>query len=189
MKSRPGSSDSQERRAEDYRWWELFSMPSPPPAYEDIFPSRDIGKVDEKTTSAFIAAADTVADEKCTQLFDHTARQTTLRSSGDYMATIALSRTIASQSITREEQEELRAAHARKLKKIESDRKLFLIWVRYECFGRGIELTELTCFQIPLLVLIMVAIVFNRGPQVWSWFSEIPAAFRLPAARQVVEVL
>ena len=119
-------------KEQDYRWWDLFSgtIPAAPPAYEDIFPQGD---VDTKLESAAQAAADTVADNKCAEIFDQAESSTTAQKRPVVVGTVRIGQ---KHSITREQQDQLRAAHAAKMKKLRSDRNLFFIWVRslISCF-------------------------------------------------------
>jgi hypothetical protein len=124
-------------KEQDYRWWDLFSGPTPPPAYEDIFPQdSDAASLDTKRSSAAQAAADAVADNKCSELFD-TATATVAESSSAAARKkpIVLDTVRIGQKhvITREQQDQLRLAHAEKVKRLRSDRNLFFIWV---CFLR-----------------------------------------------------
>jgi hypothetical protein len=113
-------------KEQDYRWWDLFSgtLPAAPPAYEDIFPDGD---VDTKHASAVQAAADTVVDNKCAKIFDQSESSMTAQKRPVVVGTVRIGQ---KHTITREQQEQLRLAHAEKLKKLRSDRNLFFIWVR-----------------------------------------------------------
>ncbi|KAK6583683.1 hypothetical protein PZA11_003413 [Diplocarpon coronariae] len=140
-------------KEQDYKWWDLFSgnVPAAPPAYEDIFP-RD--SIDIKRASASRALADAVADNKCFEMFD----QTEVRGESSAMAqkrTLKLDTVRIGQKhvVTREQQDLLRLAHAEKVKRLSRDRNLFFIW-------------------IPTLVLIVLAMLFNRAPQVWGEASK-----------------
>jgi Ankyrin repeats (3 copies)/IPT/TIG domain len=125
-----GSSASEPQTAKegDYRWWELFSVPSAPPAYEEIYPQLGSETTDKKTSDVAQAAVDALVDQKCAEAFD---RQTPVSSSTGGRSSPVIELRIGGGAITKEAQEELRAAHARKLKKIKSDRNLFFIWVRF----------------------------------------------------------
>jgi hypothetical protein len=112
-------------KEQDYKWWDLFSgtVPAAPPAYEDIFPQGD---VDTKRASAVQAAADTVADNKCAELFDQAESSTTAQRRSMKLETFRIGQ---SHTITREQQDQLRLAHAEKVKRLSRDRNLFFIWV------------------------------------------------------------
>ncbi len=120
--NRPASAKEQ-----DYKWWDLFSgtVPAAPPAYEDIFPQGDI---DTKRASAVQAAADTVADNKCAELFDQAESSTTAQRRSMKLETVRIGQ---KHTITREQQDQLLRAHAEKVKRISRDRNLFFIWVCY----------------------------------------------------------
>jgi hypothetical protein len=115
-------------KEQDYRWWYLFSgnVPAAPPAYDDIFPQDD---VDTKRASATQAAADTVADNKCAEIFDQAESSTT--ASQRKPVRLDTVRIGQKHTITREQQDQLRLAHAEKVKRLSRDRNLFFIWV---CF-------------------------------------------------------
>lgn len=120
------------RGEQEYKWWDLFSSnaASAPPAYEDIFPE------DAKRASAAQAAADAVADNKCAELFDQAESSTVAESS-----TAAQKRPVRLDTvrigpehvITKEQQDQLRLAHAEKVKRLSRDRNLFFIWVCVPC--------------------------------------------------------
>ncbi|KAI9858512.1 MAG: hypothetical protein M1813_006453 [Trichoglossum hirsutum] len=167
--SRSGTSSSSEAQSDketDYRWWELFSVSSAPPAYEEIFPQTEPKKADQKITNVAQAAVDAFADQKCAEAFDY---QTAKNSSTCGRSSPTIELRIGGLAITNEAQEELRAAHARKLKKIKSDRNLFFIW-------------------IPLLVIILVAMLKNRVPQAWNSASKLYSYIRSKNLERVVEV-
>lgn len=126
----------------DYKWWDLFSgtVPAAPPAYEEIFPQGDL---DVKRAAAVQAAAEMVADNKCSELFDITETAT-----GSEILVPAESSTMAQKRpmkleavrigqkhvVTREQQDQLRLAHAEKVKRLSRDRNLFFIWVSLVLF-------------------------------------------------------
>jgi hypothetical protein len=119
---------------QDYKWWDLFSgnVPAAPPAYEDIFPEDSALT---KQTSAVQAAADTVADNKCAELFDQTESTTSAESSKSAQKRPVKLDTVRigqKHVITKEQQDQLRLAHAEKVKRLSRDRNLFFIWV---CLG------------------------------------------------------
>ncbi|KAH9217213.1 hypothetical protein DL95DRAFT_295711 [Leptodontidium sp. 2 PMI_412] len=132
-------------KEQDYRWWDLFSgaIPAAPPAYEDIFPQED---VDKKHALAIQAAADTVADNKCAEMFDQSESSTMAEIRAMKLETVRIGQ---KHVVTREQQDQLRAKHAEKVKRLSRDRNLFFIW-------------------IPILILIILAMLLNRVPQVWS---------------------
>jgi hypothetical protein len=130
MGSRPSSAEHPAKEA-DYRWWDLFSgsIATAPPAYEDIFPQGDL---DTKRSSAAQAAADAMADSKCATMFDETEVVSSSSSaSSSRSALLEALRIGQKHPITKEQQDQLRLAHAEKVKRLRSDRNLFFIWVRY----------------------------------------------------------
>ncbi|KAI9774841.1 MAG: hypothetical protein M1840_000057 [Geoglossum simile] len=164
---RSSGSETQTAKEGDYRWWELFSVPSAPPAYEEIYPQCGSETTDKKTSHVAQAAVDAFADQKCAEAFD---RKTTVGSPAGGRSSPIIELRIGRGTITKEAQEELRAAHARKLKKIRSDRNLFFIW-------------------IPLLVIMLVAMLKNCVPQVWDGASKLYFYAQDDNPRRVVEVL
>jgi hypothetical protein len=128
-----GTNRGDHAKEQDYKWWDLFSgsVPAAPPAYEDIFPHDE---VDTKRASAAQAAADTVADNKCAELFDQVevVTGTQAESSATAMrrpSKLGKVRIGSSNVVTREQQDQLRLAHAEKVKRLSRDRNLFFIWV------------------------------------------------------------
>ncbi|TGO17444.1 hypothetical protein BTUL_0017g00240 [Botrytis tulipae] len=163
--SRPESPNRQEGAKEQgNKWWDLFSgnAAAAPPAYEDIFPQNDM---DVKRASAEQAAADTIADSKCTQIFDQIEMQvgtttSVARAESSTTATqrkpmpMGTLRIGGKEIVTVEQQNQIQLLRQEKLKRIRSDRKLFLIW-------------------IPLLLVMMLATFHTRIATVWSHASYI----------------
>ncbi|KAI9674855.1 MAG: hypothetical protein M1829_003595 [Trizodia sp. TS-e1964] len=146
--SRPNTATGEPKDG-DYRWWELFATSSaPPPSYEEIFPKSEDFDLDVKKQSAAQASADAIADQKCAAAFDSVTELTANASKSTVAAVEPQQLQVGRRHITREQQELLRAAHAKKIKKIKSDRNLFFIW-------------------IPILVIIVVAMLKNRVPELW----------------------
>ncbi|KAI9742472.1 MAG: hypothetical protein M1818_004006 [Claussenomyces sp. TS43310] len=144
----------------DYKWWDLFSgsIPAAPPAYDEIFPQRNDDTHDMDKDSATQSAADTFTDDKCAAMCDH--REATSSSVGGKVALLNTVRIGQKHTITREQQDQLRQAHAEKVKRFRSDRNLFFIW-------------------IPLLVVIVLPMLYNRAPKVWSEVGDFVSAFRV----------
>ena len=164
-------------KEQDYRWWDLFSgtIPAPPPAYDDIFPQGDI---DTKRASATQAAADAVADNKCAQIFDQ-AESSTSAQKPVLLDTVRIGQ---KHTITREQQDQLRLAHAEKVKRLSRDRNLFFIWV---CKDPLRSILDADILQIPLLVIIILAMLYNRVPKVWTGASEFMESIRNRNNQQV----
>lgn len=110
----------------EYGWWELLTgAPLSPPAYEEIYPGPSTSDIDTKTMSAVQAVAEPSLDQKCAQAFDETqASEPSTRKLDDEIKT-------RSRSTPSEHHEQLRIAHAKKVKRIQSDRNLFFIWVSH----------------------------------------------------------
>ena len=142
----------------DYRWWELFSGAAPsPPAYEEIFPNNAQRDMSDKRAAILRTAGDAFMDLKNEGRLDHE------ESSISIMETVNL----GSCNLTKQQREQLRAAHAMKVKKLKSDRNLFFIWVRRLHHLPLLPLPLLTTIQIPLLVLVLVAMLKDRAPRVF----------------------
>ncbi|KAF4633255.1 hypothetical protein G7Y89_g4860 [Cudoniella acicularis] len=151
-----GNNRPDAAKEQDYKWWDLFSgtVPSAPPAYEDIFPGGD---VDTKRESATRAAADAVADNKCAEIFDQAESSTSTKKKSVVLDTVRIGH---QHTITREQQDQLRLAHAEKVKRLSRDRNLFFIW-------------------IPLLVIIILAMLYNRVPQIWTRMADVVDSARI----------
>ena len=182
-------------KEQDYRWWDLFSgtIPAAPPAYDDIFPQGDI---DTKRASAVQAAADTVADNKCAEIFDQAeAESSTTAEQRKRSTVVGTVRIGQNHTVTREQQDQLRLAHAEKVKKLRSDRNLFFVWVRSPpsplsqttLLARVFERTFTNGIQIPLLLIIILAMLFNRVPSAWAGVSRVVDSMRYRYTPAVAE--
>lgn len=104
--------------------WDRLTGNSPPPPYEELYPIDEADEDEEvKKTSMVQAAADAALDQ-------HFEVQPETRASSSESGREDISDLrIGRKNISREQQEQLRKTHARKMKKIRSDRNLFFIWV------------------------------------------------------------
>lgn len=121
--SRPVTSSSYARdgKETDSSWWELLTGPAAsPPAYEEIYPPEGPVATEVKKAAVLCAAADTLLDRKCATEFGRAQVEHSV-----VMSSFKLGKT----ALTRQQQEQLLAAHAKKVKKLRSDRNLFFIWV------------------------------------------------------------
>jgi hypothetical protein len=130
--SRPGSAGDQPPPKEvDSRWWApsllMANSAAPPPAYEDIFPENDL---DRKQSSAAQAAAEAEADAKCAALYDRPNPSTTPPAAETSAKLPELLQIGRKNNITKEQQENLRRAHAERVKRLSRDKNLFFIWVK-----------------------------------------------------------
>lgn len=155
--SRPSTANdrSESTREADSHWWELLSWRySSPPAYEEIYPEKSRNDMSDKKVSALRAVGEALVDRKCEANFDRTQG-----------SSMTVTDNLDNESMTKWQREQLGIAHAKKVKRLRSDRNLFLIWVlihpRNTCFYLG-----LTSFQIPLLFLVLGAMLKDRIPQV-----------------------
>ncbi|QSZ32766.1 hypothetical protein DSL72_002345 [Monilinia vaccinii-corymbosi] len=160
--SHPESPNRQDSAKEQgNKWWDLFSsnVAAAPPAYEDIFPQND---VDVKRASAEQAVADSIADEKCAQVFNQTETASTSLNRAESFTIAARRKPMplgtlrigGKEVVTLEQQNQIQLLRQEKLKRVRSDRKLFLIW-------------------IPLLFVMMLATFHTRIPAVWSRASYV----------------
>ena len=137
----------------DYHWWELLTgVTSSPPAYEDIYPDKSSKGLTDTKTPIALAAGEAFMDQKCEAMFDHVE-------SSSVMETVS----IGKRGLTQQQQDRLRLAHAQKIKRLRSDRNLFFIWVRST--SQLTRHSPLTTLQIPLLILVVVAMLKDRAPQ------------------------
>lgn len=146
----------------EYGWWELLTgAPLSPPAYEEIYPGPSTSDIDTKTMSVLHAATKASLDQKCVQAFDENP------TSGLSTQKLEDEVKTSSRSTPNEHHEQLRIAHAKKVKRIRSDRNLFFIWVSHLPFNLPVGMNA-DKDQIPLLVIVVVAMLKNRVPQVWN---------------------
>ncbi|KAK3683579.1 hypothetical protein B0T22DRAFT_383805 [Podospora appendiculata] len=168
---RPGSAGEHPAPKElDSKWWALPSLIAgstapptvPPPAYEEIYPrgSDHAADADKKQASAAQAAAEAEADLKCAALYDSQQTSEILtekngEGSLSHQQTLpAMLQIGRKNAITKEQQQNLRRAHAERVKRLSRDRNLFCIW-------------------IPLLVIIICAMLYNRLPGLITTVQKI----------------
>ena len=157
--SRPSTSNGSSKltKEADYHWWELLTGAAPsPPAYEEIYP-ENTQYLDDRKVPALRAAGEALLDQKCEAKFDHTEG-----------ASIMKSVDLGNSSLTKHQREQLRTAHAMKVKRLRSDRNLFFIWVSgHTNVVHDLQLLTILS-QIPLLVLVLVAMLKDRAPQAFK---------------------
>ncbi|TLD16173.1 uncharacterized protein PgNI_00220 [Pyricularia grisea] len=165
-----GGSDRNEPRPEqrrdlDGKWWDFSGLvnqsSAPPPAYDDIFPQKNNKDMDTKQESAARAAAEAEADMKCAIMYDEdsvTAGPSTSVVDSDEeqqpQQLPALLQIGRKNTITKEQQDNLRRAHAEKRKGLRSDRNLFMIW-------------------IPVLIVVLCATLYSRVPVAISVINSL----------------
>ena len=137
-------------KATDYHWWELLTgAASSPPAYDEIYPEGSQRHLSGKKTSALWADGDAFVDRACEKTFDE-------RRSSSAFETARLGSSLLTP-------EQLRNAHAMKVKRLRKDRNLFFIWVSpHASIAKSGGLIPK---QIPLLILVLVAMLKDRVPQ------------------------
>ena len=96
------------------RWWEyLTGHGSSPPAYEEIYPENSEANIDEKKAGAVLAAGEAFMDQKCEASFERAESSSALNTGNS--------------DVDRKQKDQ--AAHANKVKKLRSDRNLFVFWI------------------------------------------------------------
>ncbi|KAI1435626.1 hypothetical protein GGR50DRAFT_311242 [Xylaria sp. CBS 124048] len=152
---RPESAGDHTANPSDNRWgvFPFFGKQDSPPAYDDIFPPRDL---DTKQASAAQAAADFEADAKCSALYDQPSAESSQSQTRSQARSRTQSRTQSPEvpavlqigrkhHITKEQQEALQRAHAQRLKAVGSDKMLWFVW-------------------IPILVFVLGAMLWSGAP-------------------------
>lgn len=154
-----------------------------PPAYDDIFPgnkrtgkavSTEYGGIGTKQASAAQAAVDYEADRKCASLYDlpqQTESEQTLSPETEIVqAPKQLPKLLQigrKNNITKEQQDNLRQAHAQNLKNISRDRHLFFIWVSQIDVTFNVLVANCT-MKIPMLLVITCAMLYTHFPHIFA---------------------
>ncbi|KAF3078158.1 hypothetical protein TWF594_011044 [Orbilia oligospora] len=147
---RPTNTEGTGSPNSDYKWWELFSPPNAPPAYEELYPDgtprtndsdnklRVIGEAVAQVMDAKVAAATAVVTQSATK------RTTagTISSSSSKSLTKSKRRLL-----TTEEQDALRIHHE-KMKRIKGDQRLLFFW-------------------LPIFVLVLFTLLTSWGSKTW----------------------
>lgn len=121
--SRPSAANRSTEAAKvtEYHWWELLTgTASSPPAYDEIYPESSQHDPSDEKTSALRAVGEVLMDRKCKESSDQTKSSSALE-------TANLGSTVLTP-------EQLRSAHAMKVKKLRKDRNLFFIWVSHHLY-------------------------------------------------------
>ncbi|OJD19756.1 hypothetical protein AJ78_00255 [Emergomyces pasteurianus Ep9510] len=143
--------------------WDRLTGNSSPPAYEDLYPVDETEEdYDLKKSSIVQAVSDTAVDQHFEMISEGEASSSNSISIQKEIGDVKIGRT----NLPREQQEQLRQAHARRMKRIRSDRKLFFIW-------------------IPLLIVIAIAMLKNLVPDIWHLVSQ---GYRFLKARYLPRV-
>ncbi|KAF8544570.1 hypothetical protein BDD12DRAFT_815722 [Trichophaea hybrida] len=134
----------------EYKWSELFSPP-PPPAYNELYPEGNEfgGQQPEK----IMPAEDNPVQTSSSSVLLPLIRSTSPASSTVGLREIHQKIARGDHNLTEAQQAEYRA-HIRKMKRIESDRRLYFFW-------------------IPVLILIMALMAYNHSPQVWAVVKKV----------------
>ena len=150
--SRPGTTNGNTGVAKlaDYHWWELLTgAASSPPAYDEIYPENAKLGLSAKQTSVLRVAGKAYMDRNCNNRSDQAKSP-----SGFEMANLR-------NAVSTPEQ--LKSAHAMKVKRLRKDRNLFFIWASHFLWIAASD--DLISKQIPLLILVLVAMLKDRVPQ------------------------
>lgn len=112
------NNSTEAAKVTEYHWWELLTgAASSPPAYDEIYPeSSRHGPSDEKI-STLQAVGEAFMVKKCKESLNQTK-------SSSAFETVNLGNTVLTP-------EQLRSAHAMKVKRLRKDRNLFFIWVSH----------------------------------------------------------
>lgn len=151
---RPASRAASSPPSKD-RWWEMLTGTSSnaPPAYEDLYPEHDTeDNVSTKKASAVQAATDAALD----QHFDSTASQASASTSAPAITKVK----IGKHPFTEEQRNQIRLAHAQKVKGLKSDRTLFWFWVSPLC-RLAIPNSQAHLFQLPVLIVLVALMVLD----------------------------
>ncbi|KAF3931166.1 hypothetical protein ABW19_dt0200653 [Dactylella cylindrospora] len=138
----------------DYKWWELFSNPTAPPAYEELYPDGTArtdnpdGKLQilgEAVARAMEArnAATTTSSVSIQKTAIRRTALTTSSSEGSNRGVVKSKLT----NLTKEEEDALRAHHE-KMKRIRGDRRLLFFW-------------------LPICLIILFTLLTSWGTKTW----------------------
>ncbi|PKS06981.1 hypothetical protein jhhlp_005578 [Lomentospora prolificans] len=124
-----------------------------PPSYEDLYPSQD---GDRKARSAEEARAMQPTDIKTADVEEETSTegQEEAEDVADADKEPEVLKIGRKNAITKEQQLDILRAHEAKLKRLSSDRNLFMIW-------------------IPLLVSVLCALLYGRFPGIFSFVGNL----------------
>ena len=154
MNPRPGASSPSSRSTKegDPSWWDFITgSVSSPPAYEEIYPASEGCETENKKTSILFAKGEAFVDQKCEAIYDQ-ARVPSMTT------------TDSNNSLgTKAQNDALQDSSRAEVKRLRSDRKLFLIWVSNSSYRNLMSSSDL--IQIPLLVLVLIATLKDRVPQ------------------------
>jgi hypothetical protein len=120
--------NGQEMKEGEYKWWELFSGPQAPPAYDELFPQAGSSRTpaDDIILERGAVVEDAkVSQERAVLVSPDSSASPSSASSDSATSTLDVDE-LRCQNATREQQEEYLA---RKMKKIENDRRLYFFWV------------------------------------------------------------
>ncbi|KAI8947312.1 hypothetical protein F4801DRAFT_517595 [Xylaria longipes] len=145
---RQGQAGDHTSNPSDNKWgvFPFFGNKDSPPAYEDIYPQKDL---DIKQSSAAQAAAESEADAKCAARFDQNPAEAS--QSQEVPTLLQIGR---KHLITKEQQETLQRAHAQRLKAGSSDKMLWFVW-------------------IPMLVFVLGAMLWSGAPSFVSGTTSV----------------
>lgn len=113
----------QDIKESDYHWWELLRGSTAPPAYEELYPSQEEKGEIRTISSKGSALAST------RQISSDTTSSNVLGNKFSELNSILDTVKIDHGSLTSQQHQELMTAHAIKVKRLRSDRKLFFFWV------------------------------------------------------------
>ena len=120
--------DSSEIKKGQYTWWELFSAPQAPPAYDELFPHQPSGSRGPPDDIILERGSEVDNAKLPEELVPPSPSGSSSSASSLDVNELRYRIARGVQDMTKEQQDEYRT-HARKMKKIESDRRLYFFWV------------------------------------------------------------
>ncbi|QUC17036.1 uncharacterized protein UV8b_01277 [Ustilaginoidea virens] len=141
---RPGSGGASGEN-QDISSYKNNGGAAPPPAYEDIFPEKDL---DRKEESAVRAVAEAEADMKCAALYDEATSKTMSQEVKEDAPEVL--KIGGKSAMTQEQMQQFLRAREIKLKSLGSDWNLFFIW-------------------IPLLLVMICAMLYSYFPSLFPF--------------------
>lgn len=107
-------------KVSDYHWWELLRGTTAPPPYEELYPQGEQEAFDVPKSCTLRPADEGLMEEKRAVNLDHCVKK-----HSSILNTIEIN----NHDSVPKQRAEILAAHAMKVKRLRSDRNLFLFWV------------------------------------------------------------
>lgn len=171
-------------------WWDYLkgntsANPNQLPSYDELFPHPTPEQSDIKKSTMLRAATEAAIDQHYEAGSSAAASlpTPTVAKANEEIKGITIGRKV----ISHEQQKHLREQQAQRMKGLGSDRNLYFIWV---CHTRFLPFicTQLTRFQIPLLLLVVCAWIRNYIPGIWQGVTDIFEFVKARSTQQAVEL-